>query len=673
METPSITDSSIADRLVAAERERDSLREALQREMVARADAEQAKESFRKLYESVLLELARLKRQLFGQKAERVDPAQFQLAFGSVLDALARAKEDEEGARARLQEELEKLRKKAQTNSGEARKKAKIPHGRRKLSQENLPVETIVLEPPERKLPGGESLIKIGDEVSEHFERRSASLVIVRVVRPKYKVPEPEVAQTSMPALVAAASETKLDELATPETMPTAEVPARATPTCSPVSAGEATAMSAEGSQRSEGARADSKSELPIAEGPRIDGSIPLEAKCDDSPPDAGEPMRATSPLTPGSILIAAMPERPIPRSNAGPGLLAHVLVQKYEDHIPLHRQERIFRREGLHLPRSTLCGWVEGSTELLSVIVDAMWRDAIEHAAWIAADATGVLVQAAERCKRGHFYVAIAERRHVLFRYTATNDGEAVKAIFAGYKGMLIVDASSVYHELFRQEGGGPAESGCWSHSRRGFFDALSSDRERALTAIGFIGLLYDAHWAATDPKTGLTDGAERRRLASPILDRFFEWIAAERPKVADVSLIAKAMNYVVNQRTALRRFLTDGRLRLDNNISELQLRHQKVGSKNWLFCGSENGARWNTVAVSLIASCRLHAIEPLAYLRDVLTLLPSWKKSQVLELAPYCWQQTRQKPQTQQLLASLRLFGHPDDLHAQKNSAPA
>ena len=129
-------------------------------------------------------------------------------------------------------------------------------------------------------------------------------------------------------------------------------------------------------------------------------------------------------PAKPGSIVIAELPERPMPRGIAGPGLLAHVLVSKFADHLPLHRQEKIFRREGLHLPRSTLCGFVQGSVALLSRIVDAMGEDAKANARWICIDATGVLVLASEQCRRGHFWVMVAERDHVLFRYTKTHDG---------------------------------------------------------------------------------------------------------------------------------------------------------------------------------------------------------------------------------------------------------
>jgi len=185
-------------------------------------------------------------------------------------------------------------------------------------------------------------------------------------------------------------------------------------------------------------------------------------------------------------------------------------------------------------------------------------------------------------------------------------------------------------------------------------------------MVGIGFIGLLYDAHHAATNADTGITDTQRRRALAEPILAKLYNWIAAERAKLVDESPLAKAMNYLVNQREPLARFLDDGQLRLDNNISEVELRRQVVGRHNWTFCGSDDGAEWNAIATTLVASCQRHRIKPWAYLRDVLTLLPGWPKRDVLQLAPKFWDDTRQQPQTQQRLAAARLLGRFDEVHA-------
>jgi transposase len=370
-------------------------------------------------------------------------------------------------------------------------------------------------------------------------------------------------------------------------------------------------------------------------------------------------PEAASSSQT--SIVIAPPLEHPLPKGMAGPGLLSHVMVSKFADHIPLHRQERIFEREGLDISRSTLCGWIAGCTGLLKHIVDAMWEDARANAPWVAVDATGILVQAIEQCRRLSFYVVVAGEEHVLFGSVKKNDGPQVAELLKGFGGRpMLSDASSVYHELQRREARAKRaiiEVGCWSHARRGAFDALPTDRERALVIIGLVGLLYEAHRNSTNDK-GVTDGKKRRELATPIVDELYRYIEAERPKLVEGTPIDQAFGYFINQKVPLLRFLDDGRLRLDNNPSELELRREVVGRKNWLFLGSDDAAAWNTTIVSLIASCHLHAIEPWAYLRDVLTLLPGWKQGRALQLSPKHWVKTSARPDVQERLGELRLL---------------
>lgn len=258
-------------------------------------------------------------------------------------------------------------------------------------------------------------------------------------------------------------------------------------------------------------------------------------------------------------IVVADLPDRPVPRCMAGPGLLAHVLVSKLADHLPLHRQERIFKREGIPIARSTLCGWVDASTHVLSRVVEAMWRDTRENAACCIVDATGVLVQERHRCRRCHFYVVVVPQEHVLFRFTETNHGEDVTRVLEGISGYVHADAASVDHETYRRAHD-VVEVGCWAHARRKFFEALSRDRERAMTGIGFISLLYDAHRAALDKTTGVADRNERAAAARPILARIFRWARKELRVVEPSTPIHAALGYLRRQWRPLLRFLDDG-----------------------------------------------------------------------------------------------------------------
>lgn len=494
-------------------------------------------EEYKKLYELVLLELERTRRHLFGQKAERVDPNQVQLAFGELAKALEQSKQE--------QTSPEQTGNDAQDSRGRKQKpRRRTPHGRRPLP-EHLPVERIELSPPELEGEEAENYQRIGEEVSVTVEWRTGSLVRVEVVRPK------------------------------------------------------------------------------------------MVKKGD---PEEG-------------VFIAPPVERPIDKGLAGPGLLSHVLVSKFCDHLPLHRIQTIFERFGIFIGRSTMCDWVRDCHELSHLIVEAMWQDVLANASYVATDATGVLVQDKERCRRGHFWVLISENEHVLFRYTPDHTSAAVDKILGEFKGYVQADAATVYDFLYKRKG--CTEVGCWGHCRRGFFDAISTDQQRALLAIGYIRKIYEVDRQLRD-LSAQDRQKERVARCGPIVEEFYKWADATALEALPQSPIGKAITYARNQRQALTRFLEDGRLRLDNNWSERELRREAVGRKNWLFVGSDAGAEWNATFVSLIASCQLHDIEPWAYLRDILCLLPSWPHHRVLELAPKYWKQTLEQEHTQKLLAA-------------------
>jgi transposase len=347
-------------------------------------------------------------------------------------------------------------------------------------------------------------------------------------------------------------------------------------------------------------------------------------------------------------VLMAEALDLPIERGMAGPGMLADTIVRRWQDHQPLTRLEGIYARDGLALSKSTLCTWHEQVADLVQPLVDAMFAEAMREPL-LCTDATGVLVLAKERCRTGHFWVLVAPDKHVLYRYSKRHDSAAVDQLLPGYTGYLVADAHSVYDHLYKT--GAVVEVGCWAHARRYFHKALASDPERAKVALAHIGALFALE------RTMLSTPAKKRRdirqaRAAPIADAFFQWCDQEASRVLDESPMAQAIGYARNQRAALLRFLDDGRLPLHNNISELNLRRQVVGRRNWLFVGSDDGADVNTVFVSLLASCRMHDIEPLAYMRDILCLLPRWPRHRVLELAPAYWSKTLEQRETQQTL---------------------
>jgi len=209
----------------------------------------------------------------------------------------------------------------------------------------------------------------------------------------------------------------------------------------------------------------------------------------------------------------------------------------------------RVFAREGLDLSRSTLCDWVRQCHELGKHVVEAMWEDAL-LSDYVAVDATGVLVQQKEKCRRGHFWVLCSENDHVLFRYSRRHNRQTVSELLGSYKGYIQADAATVYDFLFMEEG--CTEVGCWSHARRRFFDALSTDRERALVALGFIRKLYriDREMREMKSEKPKRRARERRKRAGPVLEKFFEWADATALEVLPESPIGKAITY---QRGAL------------------------------------------------------------------------------------------------------------------------
>ena len=348
------------------------------------------------------------------------------------------------------------------------------------------------------------------------------------------------------------------------------------------------------------------------------------------------------------NVLIAPPLQLPIPRGLAGPGMLADTIVKRWQDHLPLNRLEGIYARDGIELARSTMCGWHAALAETCEPLVAAMRTDAFAQP-YLCTDATGVLVQQKERCRVGHFWVLVAPGRHVLFEFTRDHTSDAVDDVLAGYQGYLVADAHVVYDHLYAN--GDVREVNCWAHARRYFFKAMGSDPERAKAAIGLIGALFKIERTLADSPRKKKEQIRQKR-SRPIVDAFFSWCDAESAKVLDDTPISVGIRYARNQKQGLSRFIDDGRLPIHNNMSELALRREAVGRKNWLFVGSDDGGAVNAIFTSLLASCQLCDVEPWAYLRDMFCLLPKWPEHQLLELAPLNWKKTRERADVAALL---------------------
>jgi len=340
------------------------------------------------------------------------------------------------------------------------------------------------------------------------------------------------------------------------------------------------------------------------------------------------------------SVLIEPLPDGVWPGAMCDPSAVAHNIVQKYDDVLPLHRQERISAREGFALPRSTQCGWLGLAYLFLRRIVAAMLQEARTRAFCIAVDATGAPVRCkGGGCERWHVFAFTADRDHVVFTYAPEHTSATARSFLKGFHGHVLADASAIFDVLYREEG--MIETGCWFHARRYFWRALPSDRERAMEAIAMIAKLFEIDRECREIQMPVRTVVRAQR-AAPVLAMFDKWIEHHRHRVDPRGPFDKAIGYYTNQRAALRRFLEDGRLPLDNSVSERALKNLILGRHNWLYFANETGLRWYTTFRSLIASCALHGLNPQDYLEQVLRLAPHWPVTRMLELAPKYWTKT-------------------------------
>jgi len=468
--------------------------------------------------------LSELKRLIFGYKSERFipdhPPEQLSLELG--VEAAQPAVEPVVEA----EEHISYSRKKP------VQKNANHP-GRIPLP-DHLPRKTIVIEPD----VDTSQMVKIGEEVSEILEIRSAQLFVRRIVRPKYVNKQAE-----------------------------------------------------EGEQQ---------------------------------------------------LYIAPRPEEVIPRCMAGISLLVHLLISKYCDHLPLYRQQKIFKREGVLIPRSTLSDWIAAIGQLLEPLYQKLRREVLRQI-YLMADESRMQVQDTLKSGKSHrgfmwiYYAPLVKL--VLFEYQKGRGEQYPRETLKDFQGYLQTDGYKVYETLFRKKKGIDLLC-CMAHARRYFEKALQQNKQLASYAMERFQQLYAIERKAKEEQMDFEQRKElREQEALPILKDLKQWTLEQYPNLLPKSLMGKALDYYIQREERLSRYVQDGRLEIDNNFVENSIRPLALGRKNYLFAGSHKAAQHAAIIYSFIGSCERAGIESRAWLTDVIERIPDTSIQDLDQLLPNNW----------------------------------
>jgi transposase len=347
------------------------------------------------------------------------------------------------------------------------------------------------------------------------------------------------------------------------------------------------------------------------------------------------------------TVVAAPAPDHAIARGRAGAGLLAHIVVSKYDDHLPLYRQAEICTRDGVSLETSTLCGWVGATAAALQPLVDALAANVLAGDTLHVDDTpVPVLAPGTGKTKTGRLWTYVRDERPfggsrkpaALFCYSPDRKGEHPQAHLRDFRGVIHADGYAGFNELFA--GGRIVEAGCWAHVRRKFFDVhTATGSPIAKEALDRIGQLY----AIEKIINGLPPERRRQRRqlqSKPIAEALAAWADSTVRQLSRKSELAQAFRYMRARWTALVRCFDDGRLALDNNPAERALRCVAIGRKNYLFAGSDAGGRRAAALYSLIESAKLNGLNPQHYLADVLARIADHPARRIVELLPWNWQ---------------------------------
>ncbi|NIR53080.1 MAG: IS66 family transposase [Phycisphaerae bacterium] len=343
-------------------------------------------------------------------------------------------------------------------------------------------------------------------------------------------------------------------------------------------------------------------------------------------------------------ITTAAAPANVLEKSIADVSLLAGLLVDKFLYHLPLHRQHQRIEASGIKIARSSLTNWVQRAVELLKPIYQSQ-LDHILLSRILAIDETPIKAgrEKKGKLKQGYFWPFYGDNDEICFTFSGSRAQQHLWKQLDGYQGTILSDGYSAY-ERYAQASEQVTHAQCWVHTRRYFEQAQKAEPQSSGTALAFIGKLYDVERTIKDQ--GLNEKQTidyRQTYAKPVVDAFFAWVFEQRQRVDLVNSdpLSKALMYAHNREHALRVYLSDGNLQPDTNHLERALRVIPMGRKNWLFAWTEIGAEHIGIIQSLLATCRLHDVNPYDYLVDVLQRIDRHPANKVEQLTPRLWKE--------------------------------
>lgn len=347
------------------------------------------------------------------------------------------------------------------------------------------------------------------------------------------------------------------------------------------------------------------------------------------------------------TIAVAAMPLLPLPRSNAGPSLLAELMMNKYYFHLPFYRQIAMLKMTGFHLPQSTLNGWFQGSSDLLRALYLRL-KDIVLASDYIQVDESTVPVIDNEKHKTRKAYLWMVRSVMddlVFFHYDKGSRAQKVVVdLLKDFKGAIQTDGYSAYSIYERKKG--VLLLSCWAHARRKFHESLQEDKNGAEYALEQIGKLYKVEQMADDQDLDFEQRSElRKRLAYPIMRAFEKWIVAYHPKAIPGGRMSKALSYTYNLFERLSRYHLDGRYLPDTNLAENAIRPLAVGRKGYLFCGNHDAAENAAIMYSLLGCCKASDVNPREWLTDVFSKIASYNANYSLDLSdllPHIWKKS-------------------------------